>query len=513
MLPIVQRELRVAARSPRLYRKRFWFGLLSVLVVAIAVTTSSGSARTGGPNLFNTLSVLAWLFCMLEGVRKTSDAISEEKREGTLGFLFLTELRGFDIVIGKLAGSAVRSFSGLLVFLPVLATSLLIGGVMPGEFWRMVLGLLSVLFFSLSVGLLVSTWSLERSTAATVMSLTGITVLPLLLEQLWHALDPGAAVDSLSLISPVSACVTAMDATYVRRPGLYWWSIGALHAMGWGPLIAASVSLRYVWQRRGAAIVRATVRRRSKVTAAKRASLLDENPFLWMAWDPRDSRFFHIIFWTGSVIYLAARTFGAGAGLLLEPIPSDYAYLALAGLFLVMYLASQATVTLALCKRSGALELLLSTPLRPEAIVEGQRMALWKMFGVPFTVLMGGCLIVLAFHAMQSGLGSLQAIWMAQYPLAFGVTCGAIMNTGIWMALKTKTPNRAYFATFALCVVLPYMISCLPVLLVELVLYFVSRKKAVSEFRRLVVERYQQTPAFVLAAPGAQGGAAPPVLR
>jgi hypothetical protein len=333
------------------------------------------------------------------------------------------------------------------------------------------------------------------------------------LEQLWHALDPTAPVDSLSLISPVSACAAAMDATFGRSPRVYWWGLGALHAMGWGALVTASVSLRYVWQRRGAAIVRGAVRRRSKVTVAKRASLLDENPFLWMAWDPRDSRFFQIIFWSGTAIYLAARTFGAGAGLSLEPIPSDYAYLALAGLFLVMYLASQATVTLALCKRSGALELLLSTPLTPETIVEGQRMALWKMFGVPFMVVMGGCLVVLAFHAMQSGLGSFQAIWLAQYPLAFGVTCGAIMNTGIWMALKTKTPNRAFFATFALCVVLPYMISCLPVLLVELVLYFVSRRKAVSEFRRLVVERYQQTPAFVLASPAGQAGVAPPVLR
>jgi len=42
----------------------------------------------------------AFFFCNLAGVRLTADTLSEEKRNGTLGLLFLTNLRGLDVVGG-----------------------------------------------------------------------------------------------------------------------------------------------------------------------------------------------------------------------------------------------------------------------------------------------------------------------------------------------------------------------------------------------------------------------------
>ena len=45
-------------------------------------------------------SVLTWM-CLVTGLCAglffTSDCLSEEKREGTLGLLFLTDLRGYDV--------------------------------------------------------------------------------------------------------------------------------------------------------------------------------------------------------------------------------------------------------------------------------------------------------------------------------------------------------------------------------------------------------------------------------
>src|SRR5688572_2108985 len=115
MLPIVQRELRVEARGPRLYKARLRMGLVVILAATVLlVSARPGGARTAPGGFFWFLAGLALLFCLLEGVRKTSDAISEERREGTLGFLFLTELSGFDVVLGKLAGAMVRSVNGLL---------------------------------------------------------------------------------------------------------------------------------------------------------------------------------------------------------------------------------------------------------------------------------------------------------------------------------------------------------------------------------------------------------------
>lgn len=58
-----------------------------------------GLLTTGGPwvgrMLFTVLTSLAFVAAMSAGMFFASDSLSEEKREGTLGFLFLTDLRGY----------------------------------------------------------------------------------------------------------------------------------------------------------------------------------------------------------------------------------------------------------------------------------------------------------------------------------------------------------------------------------------------------------------------------------
>src|SRR6267143_6346346 len=108
---------------------------------------------------------MAFGFALATGVFLTGDCLSEEKREGTLGLLFLTDLRGYDVVLGKLISHSVQAFYGLLAAFPVLALTLLAGGVSGGEFWRMMLVFCNTLFFSLSVGLLVSSISRDAMKA------------------------------------------------------------------------------------------------------------------------------------------------------------------------------------------------------------------------------------------------------------------------------------------------------------------------------------------------------------
>src|SRR6267143_384147 len=113
-LPIVDRELRVAARK----RSTFW--------VSLAAALSAG------------------LFF-------TSDCLSEEKREGTIGFLFLTDLRGYDVVLGKLLATSLRCFYALLAVFPIIAITLLMGGVTGEQFWKTLLALVNALLVSLAV--------------------------------------------------------------------------------------------------------------------------------------------------------------------------------------------------------------------------------------------------------------------------------------------------------------------------------------------------------------------------
>jgi hypothetical protein len=120
---------------------------------------------------------ITFAFCLLAGVRFTADSRREEKREGTLGFLFLTNLRGYDVVLGKLVVSSLNSLYALLAVLPLLGLPLLLGGVTGTEFWRMILVLVNTLFFSLALGILVSALGREERqvTLQTLFLLLAIT--------------------------------------------------------------------------------------------------------------------------------------------------------------------------------------------------------------------------------------------------------------------------------------------------------------------------------------------------
>jgi ABC-type transport system involved in multi-copper enzyme maturation permease subunit len=89
--------------------------------------------------IFIAISVVCLGYVMMAGIFQTADSISEEKREGTLGLLFLTDLKGYDVVLGKLASSSLHSFYTFLAVVPVMALPLLMGGMTVDEFWRVTL--------------------------------------------------------------------------------------------------------------------------------------------------------------------------------------------------------------------------------------------------------------------------------------------------------------------------------------------------------------------------------------
>src|SRR5215472_13593711 len=121
-LPIVDRELRISARRPSTYRMR-WILVAAVLLIWFLLLANSHgwmSPAQRGRMLFAVVGIVAFVFSLLSGVFLTADCLSHEKREGTLGFLFLTNLRGYDVVLGKLIATSLRGFYALLAALPVI---------------------------------------------------------------------------------------------------------------------------------------------------------------------------------------------------------------------------------------------------------------------------------------------------------------------------------------------------------------------------------------------------------
>jgi ABC-type multidrug transport system permease subunit len=262
-LPVVERELRVVARRPGTYWGRL-AAAACVMGVWLALLIGSRAIQPDvfGKNLFFAFGVIALSFCLIAGIFLTSDCLSEEKREGTLGLLFLTDLRGYDVVLGKLIGTSVRSANGLVAVLPILGLPLLMGGVTRGEFGRVVLALLAALAFSLSLGMLVSALNRDARQAMSSTFLGLLTLGGLLPAFWWLGKTLGVILPSILTLlpSPVYLFMTAFDSRYRIPSGRdeFWTSLIIVLSLALMFLTLAALVLPKSWQEGKVALKRGT---------------------------------------------------------------------------------------------------------------------------------------------------------------------------------------------------------------------------------------------------------------
>ena len=256
-LPIVSRELRLASRR----RGTYWLRSGAALIIMLAGTWLFLVMRGEPPKdlamvLFCVLTGGAVLFALISGSRSTADTISEEKREGTLGLLFLTDLKGYDIVLGKMVAGSLNSFYSVMAVLPMLAIPLLMGGgITLAEFGRMALVTVSALFFSLTLGICVSAMSRSPQKAAAASSLlilffaAGLPACGALLATIGKTRPI-----SLLLLAPSAgfSYYLAFDAPYKLMKPWFWGSVGFLLGISGFCLILASLIAPRCWQERAA---------------------------------------------------------------------------------------------------------------------------------------------------------------------------------------------------------------------------------------------------------------------
>jgi ABC-type transport system involved in multi-copper enzyme maturation permease subunit len=162
--------------------------LAGILAILLAVVAPRMPERERSLFVLMGIAVVGMVVTQLSGCFFTADCISSEKREGTLGLLFLTPLRSLDLVLGKLASHSLLVFFSMLALGPVLFIPLLNGGVTSGEAIRVIVTLIVSLFLSLSVGVLVSTLGRDAKTTVigTLIVLVLINGLPLIGMSGWH---------------------------------------------------------------------------------------------------------------------------------------------------------------------------------------------------------------------------------------------------------------------------------------------------------------------------------------
>jgi ABC-type transport system involved in cytochrome c biogenesis permease component len=128
-LPLVGRELRAESRRAINYGLRVLTAAVVVSVFACFTAATELDTSHLGAALFEVLRQTLLLAMWIIVPMMTADCISREKREGTLGLLFLTPLTVLDVMMGKAAIHVLRAATLLLASVPVLVLPFVLGGV------------------------------------------------------------------------------------------------------------------------------------------------------------------------------------------------------------------------------------------------------------------------------------------------------------------------------------------------------------------------------------------------
>jgi len=395
-LSVADRELRSAARQKATYRTRWitaalFFGLLVWLLWAFNGFTNQRAA----PQIFEVFSVLTFLYCLFLAAARTADCISSERREGTLGLLFLTNLNSAEIIAGKLCSSALASVYGLMAIFPMLALPLLMGGIPFAHFARVVVGLLNGILFALAAGFLASVLCKRQFIAIGL-------AMGLMIGVGGGFMLAAAAADSYGPTRPLASglagwsplyCVLAAGGTRFLGPNRYWQSAAVVAGISLGCLGLTVLLLARTWRdrstsfraRRGLWFWRRSERSASARSPALRRRLLAINPVFWLAArQPVSAPVFMAlaVVLTLITVYVTAPVFGrvTGGGTASPVLGHLFAWLCtgLAIHALVLYYAAMsASQRLAEDRHTGALELILGTPIKEGTISRG----LWLAYG------------------------------------------------------------------------------------------------------------------------------------
>lgn len=516
-LPIVQRELRVRARSAANYWARFSIAAVGMLVCTPPLLWSGPFIQPAdiGRSAFTGLIGAAFLLCSAACLI-TADAISSERREGTLGLLLLTRVRHLDILLGKLASSGLACLAGLTVFLPILALPLLTGGVTGGEGLRKALVLFDTLFLALSVGLCASARGSERfrSARAAVLILGALVLGPALVG--W--LLPGTHA---SLVSPLGGLSNAADLEYKTAANPYWLSLGIVHILGWAFLCSAVFFMRQGTEQlkgssgRAAAgfgspknnpmAVRSTADQAIEISegtgsevkclycgrlnepqalccqecgtvlhpiepTARRHFDLSSGPTP-LHWLLRRQRGLKPMLWLAAVLgffqfalfSMLPRFFGGGFGMLYFGMSSASALaISVVTGSIFAWVASRFFVQ---ARRTGELELLLTTPVGAREIVSAQWDTLKRLILGPVVLmvipgLLQGGLFVLFYRFRQSELWQFYYILsMLLRAVTIILNVNALCWLGLWFGSRAVGQGRVILWSVLLASGVPYIVS------------------------------------------------------
>ena len=160
-------------------------------------------------------------------------------------------------------------------------------------------------------------------------------------------------------------------------------------------------------------------------------------------------------------------------------------------------------------RHNGALELILSTPMKVRDILNGQWLALRADLFPAMIVFAILSAIVFTFVLVSGEPAFAIFVGKAFVEAVLGVATLAAL--GIWMGLKAKSPGRAFIATFLFGFIAPHLFLCIPAFVIQGVILLIALDKVQVHFRRFVAEQYLAAPSLASIPPALPN--TPPVIR
>ena len=497
--PVIVRELRAQSRQPSTYWLRvaaagvvlgmFAFLLMRLgraggLSIVVSPGAGGGNPFSGlGAVLFGQLNATIFLCNAFLAPLLTADCISRERREGTLGLLFLTDLSATGIVAGK---AFVHSLRGVMLFcamLPMLAIPVLVGGV-AGKDCVMALMINSiVLVLGLSAGIVASTFSRDwiRSVVMAELISAGFVLIFMCLHvasleyySFWTS-RPFSSYQS----SPFGKILSLFAFhTNLGTWGWGWrgrwstpwesiWSAGLSTTRDWIEIVAvigvcailmlffvihlAALRVQRSWREepvsRRIAKAKIVLTRPRFATGTLRRRLsrsLERNPIGWLqhySWNGRITKWG----WLAAIIVVE-----------LFAISDVNDFAEVQPIFVLLFTAGLAFTASASFRRereTGALELLLVCPLTVAQLIWGRLRGIWMQY-LPSFALLIVCLAVGA--EIENYDRSHKTGWFYAIAFAAFITVPVI---GLFFSLHTTNFLTAWLCTMGLGVGLPLLVA------------------------------------------------------
>jgi ABC-type transport system involved in multi-copper enzyme maturation permease subunit len=472
--PVITRELKTASRRRETWLLRVVFTVGIGLAFGFGMLLPHVSPRERGQAVLICLVVCGYVLSLSAGPYLTADAVASEKRAGTLGLLFLTPLAGWEIVAGKIMTHSLQVGYALLAGFPLFFLPQLVGGVIWDEVTRILVVLILTLLLSLTCGLFWSTIAVEARTAvlATIACLVMFTLVPWLgifISTLMSA--PLSRASALVIASPMTPLVFAFESPYrigralgwrpISGASIYWTSAGFSLLLSMAFLSASGWLLPRVWRRfeaRGSAASPSDDEAGSARAKLQKGLLRFERaPLLWLAarslaephwWKPLRGAV--LLFFVAMLCVSATNS------------RSEPGFVAAFCAVYALHLATRIQFALTATERwhddrkSGALEILLVTPVSDVDVIRAHHASVKRAFRPALMGLLGLNVVLelatLGFYDrlhMGNGAGAVFTVFFIG---------GAVLTIADFAALRwltltesLRSPTQLKAATRSIC--------------------------------------------------------------